>query len=400
MIERSNYLEKLITLKDKQLIKVITGIRRCGKSTMFKLYQDYLLSNGVDKTQIVSINFEDVDFDDLTDYKKLYRYLKLKLLKNKMTYIFLDEIQNVKDFQKAVDSLYIKDNVDIYITGSNAYLLSGELATLLSGRYVQINMLPLSFKEYSSTINNNYSLISIEKVFSNYLSDGGFPYILNLPDESTKKDYLEGIYNTIVVKDVMARNKISESSILQSVIKFVFDNIGNTTSAKKISDTLTSYGRKISSPTIESYLQALEDSFIVKKVNRYEVSGKQILKTQNKYYVTDLGLQKVLLSNSKSNYGHKLENIVYLELLRRNYKVFVGKVNNLEVDFVAEKDGFTEYYQVSQSVLDETVLERELKPLKGIKDHNLKYLLTMDIVPKTNYNGIRQLNIIDWLLAE
>lgn len=399
MIERSNYLEKLITLKDKQLIKVITGIRRCGKSTMFKLYQDCLLSNGVDKTQIVSINFEDADFDYLTDYKKLYRYLKSKLLKNKMTYIFLDEIQNVKDFQKAVDSLYIKDNIDIYITGSNAYLLSGELATLLSGRYVQINMLPLSFKEYSSTINNN-SLISIEKVFSNYLSDGGFPYILNLPDEPTKKDYLEGIYNTIVVKDVMARNKISESSILQSVIKFVFDNIGNTTSAKKISDTLTSYGRKISSPTIESYLQALEDSFIVKKVNRYEVSGKQILKTQNKYYVTDLGLQKVLLSNSKSNYGHKLENIVYLELLRRNYKVFVGKVNNLEVDFVAEKDGFTEYYQVSQSVLDETVLERELKPLKGIKDHNLKYLLTMDIVPKTNYNGIRQLNIIDWLLAE
>lgn len=397
MIERNIYLEKLIALKDKQLIKVITGIRRCGKSTMFKLYQDYLLSNGVDKTQIISINFEDADFEDLTDYKKLYEYLKLRLLKNKMTYIFLDEIQNVKDFQKAVDSLYIKDNVDIYITGSNAYLLSGELATLLSGRYVQINMLPLSFKEYSSAINNN-SLISIEKVFSNYLSDGGFPYILNLPDESTKKDYLEGIYNTIVVKDVMARNKISESSILQSVIKFIFDNIGNTTSAKKISDTLTSYGRKVSSPTIESYLQALEDSFIVKKVNRYEVSGKQILKTQNKYYVTDLGLQKVLLSNSKSNYGHKLENIVYLELLRRNYKVFIGKVNNLEVDFVAEKDGFTEYYQVSQTVLDEKVLERELKPLKGIKDHNLKYLLTMDVVPKTNYDGIRQLNIIDWLL--
>ena len=397
MIERNIYLEKLIALKDKQLIKVITGIRRCGKSTMFKLYQDYLLSNGVDKTQIISINFEDADFEDLTDYKKLYEYLKLRLLKNKMTYIFLDEIQNVKDFQKAVDSLYIKDNVDIYITGSNAYLLSGELATLLSGRYVQINMLPLSFKEYSSAINNN-SLISIEKVFSNYLSDGGFPYILNLPDESTKKDYLEGIYNTIVVKDVMARNKISESSILQSVIKFIFDNIGNTTSAKKISDTLTSYGRKVSSPTIESYLQALEDSFIVKKVNRYEVSGKQILKTQNKYYVTDLGLQKILLSNSKSNYGHKLENIVYLELLRRNYKVFIGKVNNLEVDFVAEKDGFTEYYQVSQTVLDEKVLERELKPLKGIKDHNLKYLLTMDVVPKTNYDGIRQLNIIDWLL--
>lgn len=397
MIERNIYLEKLIALKDKQLIKVITGIRRCGKSTMFKLYQDYLLSNGVDKTQIISINFEDADFEDLTDYKKLYEYLKLRLLKNKMTYIFLDEIQNVKDFQKAVDSLYIKDNVDIYITGSNAYLLSGELATLLSGRYVQINMLPLSFKEYSSAINNN-SLISIEKVFSNYLSDGGFPYILNLPDELTKKDYLEGIYNTIVVKDVMARNKISESSILQSVIKFIFDNIGNTTSAKKISDTLTSYGRKVSSPTIESYLQALEDSFIVKKVNRYEVSGKQILKTQNKYYVTDLGLQKILLSNSKSNYGHKLENIVYLELLRRNYKVFIGKVNNLEVDFVAEKDGFTEYYQVSQTVLDEKVLERELKPLKGIKDHNLKYLLTMDVVPKTNYDGIRQLNIIDWLL--
>ena len=398
MIKRNNYLEKLIALKDKQVIKVITGIRRCGKSTMFKLYQDYLLKNGVEKSQIININFEDVDFEDLTDYKKLYDYLKSKLLPNKMNYIFLDEIQNVQDFQKAVDSIYIKDNVDVYITGSNAYLLSGELATLLSGRYVQINMLPLSFKEYSSSAKNDK--ISIEKVFSNYLTDGGFPYILQLPDDSTKKDYLEGIYNTIVIKDIMSRNKISESSILQSVIKFIFDNIGNPVSAKKISDTLTSFGRKISSPTIESYLQALEDSFIVKKVNRYEVSGKQILKTQGKYYVTDLGLQKVLLSNSKSNLGHKLENIVYLELLRRNYKVFIGKVNNLEVDFVAEKDGFTEYYQVSQTVLDDSVLERELKPLKGINDHNLKYLLTMDIVPKSNYDGIKQLNIIDWLLEK
>lgn len=398
MIKRNNYLEKLIALKDKQVIKVITGIRRCGKSTMFKLYQDYLMKNGVEKSQIININFEDVDFEDLTDYKKLYDYLKSKLLPNKMNYIFLDEIQNVQDFQKAVDSIYIKDNVDVYITGSNAYLLSGELATLLSGRYVQINMLPLSFKEYSSSAKNDK--ISIEKVFSNYLTDGGFPYILQLPNDSTKKDYLEGIYNTIVIKDIMSRNKISESSILQSVIKFIFDNIGNPVSAKKISDTLTSYGRKISSPTIESYLQALEDSFIVKKVNRYEVSGKQILKTQGKYYVTDLGLQKVLLSNSKSNLGHKLENIVYLELLRRNYKVFIGKVNNLEVDFVAEKDGFTEYYQVSQTVLDDSVLERELKPLKGINDHNLKYLLTMDIVPKSNYDGIKQLNIIDWLLEK
>lgn len=396
MIERKSYLEKLIALKDKQLIKVVTGIRRCGKSTLFKLYQDYLLSNGVDKVQIININFEDADFEDLQDYKKLYEYLKSKLLPQKMTYIFLDEIQNVKNFQKVVDSLYIKDNVDIYITGSNAYLLSGELATLLSGRYIQIKMLPLSFQEYYSAAIN--SAISVEKVFSNYINDGGFPYLLNLPNDSIKKDYLEGIYNTIVVKDVMTRNKISESSILQSLIKFIFDNIGNTVSSKKISDTLTSYGRKVSSPTIESYLQALEDSYIVNRVNRYEVSGKQILKTQCKYFVTDLGLQKVLLSNSKANYGHKIENIVYLELLRRNYKVFVGKVNNLEVDFVAEKDGLTEYYQVSQTVLDESVLERELKPLKGIKDHNLKFLLTMDIVPKTNYNGIRQLNIIDWLL--
>lgn len=397
MIKREEYLEKLIAFKDKQLIKVVTGIRRCGKSTLFKLFQEYLLSTGVDSKQIVSINFEDADFEELTDYKKMYEYLKGKLVPNKMTYIFLDEIQNVKNFQKAVDSLYIKDNIDVYITGSNAYLLSGELATLLSGRYVQIKMLPLSFKEYASAFDKN---TSIERLFSNYLSDGGFPYIINLPDEATKRDYLEGIYNTIVVKDVMVRNKISEPTILQSIVKFIFDNIGNTTTPKKISDTLTSYGRKISSPTVESYLQALEDSYIISKVSRYEVSGKQILKTQGKYYVTDLGLQKVLLNNNKQNIGHKLENIVYLELLRRGYKVFIGKINNLEIDFVAEKNNYTYYFQVSQTVLDENVLARELKPLQNIKDHNLKYLLTLDTLPQENHYGIRQINVIDWLLSE
>ncbi len=396
MITRIEYLEQIKKFKDKELIKVVTGIRRCGKSTLFKLFQKYLIENGIEKTQIININFEDIAYEHLTDYKILYKEISERLNKDKKTYIFLDEIQHVAKFEKTVDALYIKENTDIYITGSNAFFLSGELATLLSGRYVEIKMLPLSFKEYSSALPDN---ISSERKFSQYINEGGFPYLLRLEDEQSKKDYLEGIYNTIVLKDIAARKKLTDVSILESIIKYMFDNVGNLTSPKKISDTLTSYGRKVSQPTVESYVSSLLDSFILKKSERYDVSGKQLLKTQCKYYVTDIGLQRFILSGNKRNIGHNIENIVYLELIRRGYKVYTGKIDNLEIDFIAERNGFTYYYQVSMSVMDNAVLERELKPLNKIKDNNPKFLLTMDLVPETSHNGIRQINIIDWLLS-
>jgi len=396
MITRKEYLEKLIGFKDKQLIKVVTGVRRCGKSTLFELFQDYLLNNGVNKTQIIQINFEDADFDELTDYKELYKYLSAKLIKDKMNYVFLDEIQNVPNFQKAVDSLYIKKNVDLYITGSNAYLLSGELATLLSGRYVEIKMLPFSFKEFLSAFGDKTDLT---RKFRTYIENGSFPYVLNLNDDKKLiNDYLSGIYNTVILKDVVARKNISDVSVLQSIIKFMFDNVGNTTSAKKISDTMTSYGRKIAPSTVENYLSTLVDSFIFYRVNRYDVVGKQYLKTGEKYYAVDLGLKYFLLGAKKQDLGHNLENIVYLELLRRGYEIYIGKVGTNEVDFIAVKNGITEYYQVAQTVQTEETLARELKPLNSIKDYYQKFLITMDEQPLTTHKGIKQINAIDWLL--
>ena len=395
MIKRDEYLKKLISFKDKELIKVITGIRRCGKSTLFKLFQEYLLENDVKQDQIININFEDLDYDYISDYKILYDIIKTKINPNQKNYIFLDEIQHVKNFEKAVDSLYINKNVDLYITGSNAFFLSGELATLLSGRYIEIKMLPLSFKEYSSALSDN---ISIDRKFSMYMEEGGFPYLLNIPDEPGKIDYLRGIYNTIVLKDVAQRIKISDISALESIVKFMFDNVGNITSAKKISDTMTSNERKISTPTVEKYLSALVDSFVLNKIGRYDISGKQYLKTAEKYYVTDIGLQRFLLNKNKLNLGHNLENIVYLELIRRGFKVYIGKIGTKEVDFIAEGLGYRNYYQVALTVKDQETLKRELNPLMSIKDHNPKYLLTLDLTPEVSHNGIRQLNIIDWLL--
>lgn len=396
MIQRQEYLNNLIAFKDKQLIKVVTGIRRCGKSTLFELFQNYLLENEVKPEQIVSINFENPKYSNLLNYMDLYNFIESKLMPNEKYYIFLDEIQNVQNFEKAVDGLFIKKNVDLYITGSNAYFLSGELATLLSGRYVEIKMLPLSFKEYLSGVEDN---TDITRRFSDYMANGGFPYTLEL--NNNKKiinDYLSGIYNTIILKDIVQRKKISDVSVLEKIVKFLFDNVGNNTSAKKISDTLTSYGRKTASATVENYLKALCDSFIIYKANRYDISGKQLLKTAEKYYLADLGLKQLLLATQKQNIGHNIENLVYLELLRRGYQVFIGKSGNLEVDFVAINSENIEYYQVAQTVLDETVLNRELKPLNGIKDHNSKFLLTMDNVPLVSHNGIKQINLIDWLL--
>ena len=398
MIERTEYLEELKRWKDKDLIKVITGIRRCGKSTLFELFINYLKENNVNKKQIIHINLEDADYD-FKNYKELYNYVSKKLDSEKQYYIFLDEVQNVSEFQKAVDSLYIKKNVDVYITGSNAYLLSGELATLLSGRYVEIKMLPLSFKEYISAFNDkNY-----QQLFLNYMKNGGMPGNISIlksnPNDIDK--YLDGIFSTIVYKDIMARNKISDKLLLESVLKFIFDSIGSPVSAKKISDTLTSKGISTSNHTVENYIVAFLESFLIYEVKRFDVKGKNILARDYKYYAVDTGLRSFLLGKkADSDMGHILENIVYLELLRRGYKVYVGKVDNLEVDFVAENRDGLNYFQVALSVRDEKVLARELRSLEKTGDHYPKVLLTLDMDLETDYNGITKMNVIDWLLND
>lgn len=397
MIQRKEYLKKLIAFRDKQLIKVVTGVRRCGKSTLLKMYQEWLREQGVEASRIISINFEDIDYEELTDYRKLYDYLKEHLNPERMTYIFLDEIQNVADFPKVVDSLYIKNNVDIYMTGSNAYMLSSEIATLISGRYVQIEMVPFSFKEYMESTG---SMNDRGVKYTEYLENSSFPQTLELkgqPDEI--RDYLEGLYNTIVVKDIVNRKKITDTMMLKSLLRFVFDNIGNPLSSKKIADTMTSAGRKIDVKTVEKYLEALTESYILYQAKRYNIKGKQYLKTLEKYYVVDVGLRFMLLGSKQMDAVHILENVVYLELLRRGYDVYVGKINEFEVDFVAQNSRGTAYFQVALTVRDEKTLQRELRPLQSIRDHYPKMILTLDEDPETQYDGIRRVNARDWLLG-
>ena len=398
MIERTQYLEELKRWKDKDLIKVITGIRRCGKSTLFQLFIDYLKSTGISNEQIISINLEDADYN-FEDYKQLYDYIKEKIDSKKKYYVFLDEVQNVPMFQKAVDSLYIKKNVDVYITGSNAYLLSGELATLLSGRYIEIKMLPLSFKEYVSAFDDN----NYQQLFLNYMKNGGMPGNISIlksnPNDLDK--YLDGIFSTIVYKDIMARNNINDKMLLESVLKFIFDSIGSPISTKKISDTLTSKGMSTSNHTVEKYITAFVESFLIYKAERFDVKGKNLLARDYKYYVVDQGLRSYLLGKkADSDMGHILENIVYLELLRRGYRVYVGKVDDLEVDFVAESRDGLKYFQVALTVRDEKVLQRELRSLQKTGDHYPKYLLTLDMDLESDYDGITKINIVDWLLQD
>lgn len=397
MIPRNEYLENLSSFKDKHLIKVITGIRRCGKSTLFELYQNYLLENGVLQEQIISINLEDGEFLDIDGPKALFNLISQKLVPDEMNYIFLDEVQRVDDFQKAVDALYIKKNCDVYITGSNAYLLSGELATLLSGRYVEIKMLPLSFKEYVSAHPKDSS---IEKLYQDYIHNSSFPYALELNQPKDIGQYLDGIYNSIIVKDIITRRRITDVDVLKSIARFLFDNIGNIASSKKIADTMTSAGRKTSVHTVEKYLEALTESFIFYKVGRYDIKGKQYLKTGSKYYAADIGLRYHVLGTKRADIGHILENIVYLELLRRGYEVYIGKVNAAEIDFIAIGEEGEEYYQVAYTVIDADgkTLERELAPLDAVNDHNPKYLLTMDYGPVISHNGIKQIYVLDWLM--
>lgn len=392
MVERKEYLNKLIKAKDKQIIKVITGVRRCGKSVLLDQFQQYLLKKGVDKKQIVFINFEKIENEPLLEYHKLYDYLKKHILKNKITYIFLDEIQKVKDFQKVVDSLFADQKVDIYLTGSNANLLSGELATLLSGRYIEIEMLPLSFKEYLKMVGGNK-----KARWNEYFQNGGFPYAVSIKDDELRYDYLSGIYHTVLLKDVVERKKIQDVTLLESVIKFIFNNIGNIVSSKKISDTLISSGRKTTSATIENYIQALKEAYILYDVGRYDVKGKQHLKSLEKYYIVDQSLRSLLLANKGTDIGNILENIVFLELKRRGYLVSIGKIGELEIDFIAEKGKDKTYYQVAASILDPNTYLREISPLKKIADNYPKFIITMDEIP-IEEDGIKQINIIDFLL--
>lgn len=399
MIKRIEYLEELKKWKDKDLIKVVTGIRRCGKSTLLELFIEYLKEKKIDEEHIVSINLESLEYN-FSNYKDLYFYVVSKIKDDKKYYVFLDEIQNIEGFQKAVDSLYIKKNIDIYITGSNAFLLSGELATLLTGRYVEIKMLPLSFKEYVSAFsgNNNY-----QSLFLEYMKNGGMPGTISVLDLGINdiNKYLDSIFSTVVFKDIMARNKITDKTILENIIKFILDSIGSPISTKKISDTLTSKGMTISNHTVDKYITSFVESYLIYKVERFDVKGKNLLVRDYKYYSVDTGLRSYLLGKkANSDMGHILENIVYLELLRRGYRVYVGKVDDLEIDFVAENQGGLKYFQVSLTVRDAKVLERELRSLQRTGDHYPKYLITMDMDLSSDYDGITKINVIDWLLEK
>jgi len=399
LVQRKKYVQELISWRKKHLIKVITGVRRCGKSTLFDLYIEYLRQQGVAENQIVSINLEEIEHEDLLDYHALYRHIINLLQPNTYTYVFIDEIQQCKGFERAVDSLYIKDNVDVYITGSNAYLLSGELATLLSGRYVEIQMLPLSFLEYIDFTNAGKEQLMTS--FTKYLNYGSFPYVPMLQQQdSVIRTYIEGIYTTILIKDVAKRKAITDIALLERIVKFLGSSIGSPISTKKICDTITSSGRKISINTVDAYLQALIDSYIFYKVDRYDIKGRNFLKTLGKYYIVDLGLRNNLLANSESDIGHQLENIVYLELRRRGYKVSIGKLADKEVDFVAASHEGLIYYQVSASVLDENTLRRELAPLQAIQDNYPKILLSLDDIGSgKSHEGIQQKNLLQWLIT-
>lgn len=405
MVQRKEYLDQLINWKDEQVIKVVTGIRRCGKSTLLLQFQQWLKENGVTDEQIVSVNFEELEYEELLDYKKLYQYLKERLVSGKTTYIFLDEIQKVSSFEKVVDSLYVKPNVDLYITGSNAYMLSGDLATLLTGRYVEIKMLPLSFGEFLSMTG-----LEPEQGFPEYLRSGGMPYIaaMNRTDEKVST-YLEGIYNTVIVKDIEDRQarkesdpskrKITDIALLKTIAKYLASVIGNPVSVRSITDYLISNGRKISPNTVNDYVEALTESFIFYPAERFDIVGKQLLKANRKMYIVDLGLRNHILPRRNYDLGFSLENMVYFELLRRGYKVTIGRVGNTEVDFVAEKQGAYEYFQVTADMTAKETFDREIRPLENIRDNYEKTILTMDRLTPGNYNGIQVRYLLDWLIG-
>lgn len=386
--------------KEQQIIKVVSGVRRCGKSTLFELYRDWLLENGISKEQIISINFEDIVFEPLCDYHTLYQYITGRLVSDKMNYIFLYEIQNVSQFEKVVDSLFLKENCDVYMTGSNAYFMSGELATFLSGRYVELKMLPLSFKEFCSGLGSEANMSNAQK-FNLYLKNSSFPYLMKYKRTDNEiRDYLSDIYNTVLLKDIVARLKVSDVTTLENVAKFLLHNIGNLVSTSKITNTLKSAGKGADQKTIDKYMRGLIDSLIIYEAPRYNIKGKMFLKTNSKYYTVDIALRNMLVKSAESDIGHILENIVYLELMRRGYKVYVGHLDSGEIDFIAMSGKDISYFQVSATTLEESVLQRELAPLKRIEDNYPKYLLTLDeLFDNIDYNGIKKCNVLEWLLS-
>lgn len=405
MVQREEYLQKLILWRDEQVIKVVTGIRRCGKSTLLAQFQAYLKDDGVEDRQIVSLNFEELENEELLDYRTLYQVLTARLCPDKTTYIFLDEVQKVPEFEKVVDSLYVKYRVDLYITGSNSYMLSGELATLLSGRYVELSILPLSFREYCQLQPDGEK----DALFAAFLQDGGFPYIASMNRSKEKVDmYLEGIYNTIIIKDIEERQrrrdtdpnrrKVADIALLKAIAKFLAGSVGNPISVKGIADYITSTGRKVSQNTVADYIEVLSEAFVFYPAERFDIIGKQLMKMNQKLYIVDLGIRRYLLSRRDYDLGFSLENVVYLELLRRGYSVNVGKVGNTEVDFVAKKDDRYHYFQVTATMLDPATFEREITPLRNIRDNYPKTILTLDRMTLGNYDGIEAVNAVDWLL--
>ena len=399
LIPRPEYLAFLQRYRDRALIKVVSGVRRCGKSTLFILFRKFLMQQGVEPAQIISINFEDLAYESLCEYHALYRYITERMLPDQMNYIFLDEIQHVPQFEKVVDSLFIKENTDVYITGSNAFFMSGELATLLTGRYVELAMLPLSFKEFCQGLKGNMTLPA---KYEAYVRNSAFPYALQFQDEpQAVEEYLTGIYNTILVKDTLQRLGSSDTMIVETLMRYLAANIGSLISPNKIANSLTSAGRKIDNKTVERYLQALKDSLLVYQAERFDVRGKQLLKINAKYYLVDPAFRRLLINDTGRDTGHILENIIYLELRRRGGKVYVGQLPRGEIDFVVEKPGGREYYQVAESTMAPDVLERELKPLQQVRDQYPKYLLTLDeSAGEADYNGIRKQNALKWLLGE
>ena len=397
LIQREQYLAFLRRHKDQDVIKVVSGVRRCGKSTLFELFKQELLASGVKANQIISINFEDLEYEPLQEYHALHEYIVERLIPDIPMYVFLDEVQHVVQFEKVVGSLFIKPNVDIYITGSNAYFMSSDIATLLTGRYVQVEMLPLSFKEFHSAYSQQN--LSDMDIYNLYIEHSSFPRLVHVEDDESIDEYLESILNTVILKDIVTRLKITDVPLLLDIIKYLLANIGSLINPTKIANTLTSYGRKTDNKTVEKYLQGLKDGLLIYEVDRFDVKGKALLQRNAKYYVVDSAFRKFLLSRTDSDRGHILENIVYLELVRRGYRVYVGHLQNGEIDFVAKKPHRLEYYQVSYTVMEDTTLRRELSPLEQLDDNYPKYLLTMDVLYKTdNHNGIEQKNVLDWLL--
>lgn len=396
IVERQIYLQRLIDFQDKQVIKIVTGVRRSGKSTLLKLFAQHLRSIGIEENRIVELNFEDFDNIELCNPKNLHDYIKARMQPGKMIYLLLDEIQQVNQFQRVVDSFFAKGDVDIYLTGSNAKMLSSEIATLLSGRYVEIRILPLSFKEFHTYHGKDADIIG---QYNDYVRFGSFPYVLALDkNKALINDYLESLYNTILLKDVLRRNSFANAMMLESVVRFVYDNIGNMLSTKSIADTMTSNGRKIDVKTVERYIQSVQESYFFYQAPRFDIKGKHLLKSLCKYYAVDTGMRQMLLGDRSYDRGRMLENVVYFELLRRYGKVYVGKYGQLEVDFVVETQEGLQYYQVSETVTAPNTLERELRPLQSIKDSYPKLLLTLDYDNPVDYGGIQRRFVLDWLL--